>query len=177
MIGDMIVNLYAKDRWRIDCKYGTRVVFPSDSERVLNFVRKEFPDEKGWLMEINHALHEGKCVISVIEHEIVGFACYDCTGKGYFGPFGVAEAHRSKGVGTEIFYECLDQMKSCGYGYTIIGWVDDTAKDFYEKEANAWYIPDSEPNKTLYMRRIRTSIEFDDSDWNKDHAKMKNAEE
>lgn len=92
----MIVNLYAKDRWRIDCKYGTRVVFPSDSERVLNFVRKEFPDEKGWLMEINHALHEGKCVISVIEHEIVGFACYDCTGKGYFGPFGVAEAHRSK---------------------------------------------------------------------------------
>lgn len=42
----MIVNLYAKDRWRIDCKYGTRVVFPSDSERVLNFVRKEFPDEK-----------------------------------------------------------------------------------------------------------------------------------
>lgn len=68
-------------------------------------------------------------------------------------------------------------MKSCGYGYTIIGWVDDTAKDFYEKEANVWYIPDSEPNKTLYMRRIRTSIEFDDSDWNKDHARMKNAEE
>ena len=53
-------------------------------------------------------------------------------------------------------------MKIHNYGYAIIGWVDDTAKGFYEKAANAWYIPNSEPNKTLYIRRIRTSIEFND---------------
>lgn len=162
--GDMIVNLYFRDRWREDNKFGTRVVFPSDSGRVLNFVRQEFPNEKGWLMEIDHALHEGKCIISVINNEIAGFACYDCSGKGYFGPFGVAKNHRGNGVGTELLYECFDEMKFCGYCYAIIGWVDDTAKVFYEKTSNALYIPDSEPNKTLYMRRIKTMIEFGDDE-------------
>ena len=163
MVSDMIVNLYARDRWRFKNEYGTRVAFPSDSERVLDFVRTEFPKEHGWLMEIAHALQENKCIISVVEHKIVGFACYDCTGKGYFGPFGVAKSHRGKGVGTEIFYECLDGMKTCGYGYAIIGWVG-KARGFYEKEANAWCIPDSEPCNTLYKRRIKTAIEFGVSD-------------
>lgn len=159
--GDMIVNLYLKDKWRTDNKFGTRIVFPSDSERVLDFVRKEFPNEKGWLQEINHALHETKCVISVIHNEIIGFACYDCTGKGYFGPFGVAKKHRAKGVGTELLYECFDNMKHANYGYAIIGWVDDTAKGFYEKTSNALYIPNSSPDKTLYKRRIKTgALEF-----------------
>jgi len=171
---DMIVNLYLRDRWRLQNQFGTRIAFPSDTERVLDFVRAEFPDEKGWLMEIEHALHEGKCAISVIDYKIVGFACYDCTGKGYFGPFGVAKSHRGKGIGTELLYECFDNMQCMGYGYAIIGWVGETAKGFYEKVANAWCIPNSEPNRTLYMRRINTIIESgDDSAWNEYHAKIK----
>lgn len=154
--GDMIVNLYIQDIWRKTNNFNTRCVFPSDSERTLDFVKKAFPDESGWLMEITHALHEGKCYISVIDNKIIGFACYDCSGKGYFGPFGVIDEFRGKGVGTELFYACMDAMKVHGYGYAIIGWVDEKAKQFYEKVANATYIDFSEPQHTLYKRRIMT---------------------
>lgn len=109
-------------------------------------------------------MHENKCIISVIDHKIVGFACFDCTGKGYFGPFGVAKAYRGKGIGTEILYESFDKMKAYGYGYAIIGWVDGTACEFYKKVANAWYIPDSTPSKTLYMRKIELPNIYNDSD-------------
>lgn len=152
--GDMIANLYEKDRWRTTNNFGTRVVFPSDSIKVLDFVRIEFPEETGWLLEIKHALQECKCVISVVDGKIVGFACYDCTGKGYFGPFGVAEEYKKRGIGTEILCECFDLMKAEGYGYAIIGWVDASDCKFYEKVADAWYIPNSEPSKTLYSRKI-----------------------
>lgn len=41
MVGDMIVNLYSTDdRWRKTNKYNVRAVFPSDKERVLDFVKK-----------------------------------------------------------------------------------------------------------------------------------------
>ena len=156
----MLVNLYTHDRWRTTNQFGTRVCFPSDAQRVLDFCKREFPNETGWLLEIAHALQEGKCVISVVNHKIVGFACYDCTGKGYFGPFGVASEYRNKGVGTELLYDCFDNMKVLGYGYAIIGWVDDTARGFYMKVADAWCIPESEPYKTLYKRRIKTAIDF-----------------
>lgn len=159
-VGDMIVNLYARDAWCNENKFGTRNVFPSDSMKVLDFVRSEFPNERGWLLEIDHALHEGKCVISVINGEITGFACYDCTGKGYFGPFGVSEKYRGQGIGTELLYKCLDQMKTVGYGYAIIGWVDKSANKFYEKVADAWCIPNTEQNKTLYQRKIELPDNF-----------------
>jgi len=157
--GDMIVNLYLKDIWRTENLFHTRCVFPSDKKRVLAFVENEFPNEKGWLLEIDHAMHEGKCYISVLDNEILGFACFDCSGKGYFGPFGVAEKHRGKGVGTELLYACFEAMKFVGYGYAVIGWVDETAKDFYVKAASATYIPYSEPYRTLYKRRILTANE------------------
>ncbi|PYG84319.1 acetyltransferase (GNAT) family protein [Ruminiclostridium sufflavum DSM 19573] len=107
-------------------------------------------------MEAENAQHNGTCFISVIDNGIVGFACYDCTGSGYFGPLGVANSERGKGVGTELLYACLDAMKNTGYGYAIIGWVDDTAKGFYEKTALAAYIDNSDPSNTLYKRRILT---------------------
>lgn len=98
-----MVNLYAKDRWRIDCKYGTRVVFPSDSERVLNFVRKEFPDEKGWLMEINHALHI--CVDNNIVEQYLNIYCPECqrfTGNIYKTALEIPEFVNCVHCGAEI---------------------------------------------------------------------------
>lgn len=158
VVRDMIVNLYVQDVWRKTNCFNTRRVFPSDKERVLNFVQKSFPNEHGWLLEIEHSVFENECFISVNESaEIIGFACFDCTGKGYFGPFGVEKSFRGNGVGTELFYACLDAMKAKGYGYAVIGWVDESAKIFYEKAARATYISCSEPEHTLYKRRILTA--------------------
>lgn len=159
MIGDMIVNLYWKDLWRKQRICDIRSIFPSDKERLLNFVKENFPNEKGWIMEIEHAWYEGKVMIAIDNHKIIGFACWDCSGKGYFGPFGVSSKFRHKGVGTELFQSCMDAMKYYGYGYAIIGWVadkeddDNSPLDFYKKVAGAYFIPRSSPNETIYSNK------------------------
>jgi len=40
-------------------------------------------------------------------------------------------------------------MKDAGYGYAVIGWVDD-AVGFYNKCIKHTKIPDSEPENTIY---------------------------
>lgn len=163
MVGDMIVNLYQKDLWRDTRKYNIKRIFPSDKERLMSFIKKNFPDEKGWLIEAEHAWHNGNVYVAVECEKIIGFACYDSSGKGYFGPFGVNKDYRSKGVGTELFYACLDAMKNDGYGYAIIGWVADKEDDehspveFYEKTSQAKYIPSSNPKNTIYSNKVNIS--------------------
>lgn len=165
MVGDMIVNLYSKDIWRKNIQHNIFSIngtFPSDKERVLDFVKKEFPKEHGWLLEIEKGLQSStqKVYIAVDNHKIVGFACWDCSGLGYFGPFGVASDYRGKGIGTELFNSCMNAMKISGYGYAIIGWVADKEDDahspvgFYKKVANAEYINNSHPTNTIYSNKV-----------------------
>ena len=89
--------------------------------------------------------------LAVKDKEIIGFACYDCTAKGFFGPTGVTEEFRGRGVGTALLYACMAAMKEEGYAYAVIGWVSD-AQAFYEKTVQAIPIPDSHPG--VYIRKI-----------------------
>jgi hypothetical protein len=75
--------------------------------------------------------------------EILGFACYDATAKGMFGPVGVREDSRVRGVGKALLLSCLHAMSSIGYAYAVIGWVGPV--DFYERTVGATVIPDSAP--------------------------------
>ena len=73
----------------------------------------------------------------------MGFACYEATCRGYFGPGGVLEAYRGQSLGTRLLFECLRSMKEMGYAYAIIGGVG--PKEFYVKTVGAIEIPDSTP--------------------------------
>ena len=55
------------------------------------------------------------------QKEIVGFACYDATCMNFFGPTGVKESERGKGVGKALLLAALHAMKEQGYAYAIIG--------------------------------------------------------
>jgi predicted N-acetyltransferase YhbS len=81
---------------------------------------------------------------------MVGFACYDATGLGFFGPLGVEKSHRNKGTGTALMTACLLDMKLKGYGYAVVGAVE--ATEYYEKTVGAWKIPHSAPG--IYKNRI-----------------------
>jgi len=74
---------------------------------------------------------------------LVGFACYDVASKGMFGPLGVHENYRKKGIGSALLVACLHAMKEEGYAYAVIGWV--ASEDFYAHAVGATVIPDSEP--------------------------------
>ena len=75
--------------------------------------------------------------------EVLGFACYDATVKGFFGPTGVREDARGKGIGAALLLATLHGMKDEGYGYGIIGGAGPV--DFYKKCCGAVPIEGSSP--------------------------------
>ncbi len=76
--------------------------------------------------------------------EIVGFAAYDCTHPGVFGPTGVRPDRRRQGVGAALLLRCLHDMRARGYIYGIIGAVGPAA--FYEKVCGALLLPEHWPS-------------------------------
>jgi len=81
--------------------------------------------------------------IAVENGVMLGFACYDATARGFFGPTGVNDAARGRGVGGALLLAALHDMHVQGYGYGIIGGVGPA--DFYAKVAGATLIEDSVP--------------------------------
>jgi GNAT superfamily N-acetyltransferase len=110
---------------------------------IVAWVGRHFPGP--WASEADVALSRvpGGCFIAASEDTLLGFACYDATALGYFGPIGVLEEYRGKRTGTALLLACLLDMKWKGYGYAIVG--HSGASPFFEKAANAVEIPDSSP--------------------------------
>ncbi len=152
-MADMLVNLYDVSpddeltaRLAAD---GVRIVraLAADSRRVISFIERSAADWPGdprdnWAGECGAALAQqpSTCFVAVQEREIVGFACYDATGKGYFGPTGVAIDHQGRGIGRALLIVTLLAMREAGYGYGIIGWPAPDAIAFYERAVNAQLI-------------------------------------
>jgi len=101
---------------------------------VEDFVREHFSLK--WVSEVQVAFSRQPitCFIATKEKEILGFACYETTGKGYFGPTGVAGAARGL---------ALEAQRESGYSYAFIGGVG--PKEFYAKTVGAVEIPGSDP--------------------------------
>jgi GNAT superfamily N-acetyltransferase len=91
------------------------------------------------------------CFVAVENEVLVGFGCYDTTRKGFFGPTGVNESMRGRGVGKALLLVCLHSMWVEGYGYAIIGGAGPT--DFYTKAVGATVIEDSWPG--VYQGMLR----------------------
>ena len=156
---DMLVKLY--DMPKIDTEKRVKdegVVIKRamalDKERVKEFAKTNFGFD--WENECERAISNSppSCYIAVKDKEIVGFACYDATGLGFFGPTGVAKASSGKGIGKALLGKCLESMKEKGYGYAIIGYVTD-AIDFYAKACGAEVIEGSSPEKSIYSNLAR----------------------
>src|SRR5262249_58700158 len=78
--------------------------------------------------------------IAIREGEVVGFGAYECTRRGFFGPTGVAESERGKGIGQALLIACLWGLREMGYVYGIIGGAGPTA--FYSRTVGATEIHD-----------------------------------
>jgi GNAT superfamily N-acetyltransferase len=109
---------------------------------IIEWVRRHFA---GWVSEcdVSFTNHPISCYIAVEDDKMLGFACYDTTCKNFFGPTGVGETQRGKGVGKGLLLACLEAMKADGYGYAIIGGAGPV--DFYQKSVGATVIEGSKP--------------------------------
>ena len=158
---DMLVNLYNMPKIDLDARMREDGVVIKramllDKEKVLEFVKTNFSDVcDGWVYECEKAIFNdpSSCYIAVKGKDILGFACYDASALGFFGPTGVAPSAQGKGIGKALLGKCLESMKEKGYGYTIIGYVTD-AVAFYERAVNAVVIEDSSPCKSVYYNLI-----------------------
>lgn len=150
--GDMIVNLNNLPEFKEPEGIKIKQVHPCDMEEVLFFVRENFSE--GWVGEARYAMMQDpvKCFIAVENKQVVGFACYDSSAKDFFGPIGVSEKMRGRGVGNALLLRTLHAMKEYGYGYAVIGWVGPAA--FYEKAVGARFIEGGTPENSVYQRLI-----------------------
>lgn len=110
---------------------------------IADWAEKTF--SKGWASECEVALsaQPAGCFLAIRNREIIGFACYDATAKGFFGPIGVNEAARTAGVGKALLIRTLEAMREAGYGYAVVGWAGPT--EFFKKAVGATVIEGSEP--------------------------------
>ena len=142
---DMMVRLYALPDQNKDLKKGyvLRRAAAYDKSVILHWISQNFSTQ--WASEADVAFSRQpiSCFIALYQERLVGFACYEATCRGYFGPGGVLEAHRGQGLGTMLLLESLHAMKELGYAYAIIGGVG--PKEFYIKTVGAIDIPDSTP--------------------------------
>ena len=147
---DLLVDLYNVDFSKKENAVSIKRALSPNIDKIVKFVGENF--NLSWASEIKAALYKphSTCFIAVIDKKIVGFAAYDATAKAFFGPTGVLEEHRGKGIGTSLLLHCLEAMLYDGYSYAIIGGVG-SALEFYKRTCNAIPIENS---KNVYKRLI-----------------------
>jgi GNAT superfamily N-acetyltransferase len=114
-----------------------------ERHRVVAWVAERF--ETGWASEVEvaYARQPIACFVAQRAGELLGFACYDSSALGFFGPLGVAEGARGGGVGAALLLSCLQAMRELGYGYAVIGAAGPV--DFYLRLVDGLPIPGSWP--------------------------------
>lgn len=124
-------------------EFNLRRAQPFELTVVRNFVSENF--SRPWADEVSVGF--GRQPISVyiatIEKRLAGFAAYECTRRGFFGPTGVLPAARRKGIGKALLLASLQSMRELGYVYAIIGAAGPVR--FYQETVGAIIIPGSEP--------------------------------
>lgn len=122
---------------------------------VIAWIREHFG--AGWAGEAENSFFRSPKGIFIAQDdatgEMLGFACYDATVKGFFGPTGVDENARHRGIGSALLLSCLRAMWEEGYGYGVIGSAGPV--DFYRKICGATVIENSSPGVYKGMLRSR----------------------
>jgi len=115
---------------------------PWDRLRLRTFIEKEFGPWWSVEIELAYSHHPISAFLATQERTVVGFAAYECSRRGYFGPTGVRQDLRGSGIGAALLLRCLESMWEMGYAYAVIGGVGPVS--FYEKVCGAFLIPGSE---------------------------------
>lgn len=147
---DMLVPLYRlRQPPPVPEGVSIRRAMAYERDNVIEFVRGHFQER--WASEVAVAFsgHPIGCFIAIRSGELIGFACSDCTFRGFFGPLGVREDARGQAIGTVIMHATLTSMQELGHAYAVIGGVRE-ARPFYERTLGAQAIADSDPGPYRY---------------------------
>jgi GNAT superfamily N-acetyltransferase len=144
-MADLLVKLYDLKLSQPQPPAGISVrrAFAAEKRLVAQWVGRKFGERWASECDISFMRQPVACFVATNDFDVLGFATYDATARGFFGPTGVAEDARHKGIGRALLIAALQDMAGNGYAYAIIGAT--TSLDFYRREVNAIEIPDSTP--------------------------------
>jgi len=156
-MSDMLVALYnLPDAVALSGRMATadvvlRRALAAERRAVVAWVEQSFGP--GWAGEVETAFAAtpSRCLLAVRDGTLLGFAAWDVTALGFFGPIGVAEAARGGGVGAALLLGVLRAMRDAGYGYAVIGAAG--APEFFARVAGAVEIAGSKPG--IYNGMLR----------------------
>src|SRR2546421_4470932 len=116
---------------------------PFEITPVQEFVRDNF--SIAWADEISVGFANKPVTVFIATRDarVVGFAAFECTRKAFFGPTGVAESERGRGIGKALLIASLCGLRELGYVYGIIGGAGPV--EFYRDAVRAIVIPETEP--------------------------------
>ena len=116
---------------------------PFEITPIREFIRNSFSSAWADEVSVGFANKPVTVFIATSDGRVIGFAGYECTRKAFFGPTGVAESERGRGIGKALLLESLWGLRELGYVYGVIGSAGPV--EFYKQAVGAMVIPDSEP--------------------------------
>src|SRR2546429_6910343 len=104
-----------------DANINIRRVQPFEITLVRQFIEKNF--SVAWADEISVGFANKPVTVFIATREgrVIGFAGYECTRKAFFGPTGVHETERGRGIGRSLLIAALHGLRGLGYVYGIGG--------------------------------------------------------
>lgn len=108
----------------------------TDTTRFLDFLERTMPTD--WLRVERRNLRliptgqfrPDQITVVTFGEEIIGYCQFE---GAHFGPFGVAESHQGKGIGTVLLARTLERMRHLGLHNAWVMWTDDLAAKVYQK--------------------------------------------
>jgi GNAT superfamily N-acetyltransferase len=159
-MADLLVRLYDLPEFEAEDRVASagivvRRALTPERQLILDWIAARF--YPGWVAEAEVGLSSQPVTVwvAVRENELLGFACADTTAKGFFGPTGVDEHHRGRGIGEALLIATLRGMREMGYAYAVIG--DPGPVEFYRKRLDALEIPKSKPGHYAGMLRPKAT--------------------
>ena len=126
-----------------DANINIRRAQPFEITRVRQFIEQNFSIAWADEISVGFANKPVTVFIATRDQRVIGFAAYECTRKAFFGPTGVAESQRGRGIGKALLIASLWGLRELGYVYGIVGGAGPV--EFYRDTVGATVIPDSEP--------------------------------
>ena len=149
---DLLVNLLKLPPLESTDGFIVRRAQPFELSQVRRFVSENFSPKWADEISVGFARQPISVFISTINRELAGFAAYECTRRSFFGPTGVLDSARGRGIGRALLLASLWALREMGYVYAIIGAAGPVR--FYQKTVGAIIIPDSEPG--IYTDALKT---------------------
>jgi hypothetical protein len=147
---DMLVNLRNLPSKFEHDEIAVRRANAWDKQFVFNWVKAHFSESWAECCDVAFEQRPVSCFLivekGVPNHPqdlLLGFACYDVAGKGVFGPMGVLQVDRNKGLGSALLVNTLHAIRDEGYIYSVIGQIGPAS--FYTKVVGATLIEGSDP--------------------------------